>query len=305
MRITRLMYVLAAALVSAGLFLLLTGCGGGGDGGGGGNGSGTMQVVLTDAPPTAGITEVHVHITKVEAVRSGGGVVTLLNDASIPDDIELVALAHNPLLLGQPLIPAGNYTQIRLILSTVAGQNFIVMTGGARHDLTIPGGSQTGAKIITGNLTVPRGGVVTVLLDFNAQASVHEAGRSGKWMMRPTIFASVVSSTNPDLGAVQGTVLDHAGDPLVPPSGEIVGVFIQTVFGPIFVAEVSNVDGSYAIPSLVAGNYTLQLDFATVNGVPVGTPLNIQLNGGATASNAVITVTAGATLTANLVVPDV
>ena len=308
MRIDRFVYPVVGVLVIAGLFLLLTGCGGGGDGGGGGGiGSGHVGVMMTDAPPSAGIAEVHVHITKIEAVGSGGPV-TLLDDAQIPDDIDLVALAHNPLLLGQPLIAAGNYTQIRLILSTVAGQNWIKMTpaaGGATHDLTVPSGGQTGAKIITGNLAVPKGGTVFLLLDFNAQASVHQAGNSGKWMMRPTIFASVVPSTTPGLASMQGTVLDGSGHALAPPVGDLLGVFIQTTFGPIFVAEVSNVDGSYLVSGLVVGDvYTVQLYFASPDGVPVGAALQYEQGGGGLVSSINFQMPAAGTFTENLVVPS-
>ncbi|MGI5817760.1 MAG: DUF4382 domain-containing protein [Armatimonadota bacterium] len=260
------------------LTLVMVGCGGSGDDNA--SGMGTARVVLTDAP-LSDVQEVHVHITRVEVVSSGGGVRTLLTDSEIPDDIELIALAANPLLLGQPLIPAGQYTQVRLILNPAPGANYIIDGDGVRHDLTVPSGSQTGAKLVTGAFTIREGEIVTILLDFHAAASVHRAGQSGMWIMRPTIFATVVDGVQLDFGVVRGTVLDGAGAPLAVPPGQVLGVFIETPFGPIGVGEVDPEDGGFEIPAILAGEYDLRVRYADPDGwEPVGDPLDLIVNGG-------------------------
>ena len=294
-----IMGAVLSALLAAGLLLSVVGCGGGG--GSSSSGSGTVRVMLTDAP-AADISEVHVHITSVQAVASGGPV-TLVNDAALPDDIELVALARDPLLLGQPLIPSGDYTQVRLIVSSVAGENWIRTAAGDRYDLKVPSGSQTGAKLVTGEFSVPAGGTVVLLLDLDAAASVHQAGASGQWIMRPTIFASVVD-TIPGMGALNGTVLDSAGAPPVPPAGSVLGVYVQGPFGPVGVAEVSPVDGAFSIPGLPAGSYDLQLFYAGLDWVPTGPALSFSADAGVIfGASLPVEIVAGTTLTLALVLP--
>lgn len=261
----------------ASLAITMAGCGGDGDGGA--RGTGTARVVLTDLP-MSDVREVHVHIVRVEVVSEGGGVQTLVTDAQIPDDIELIALSASPLLLGQPLIPVGRYTQVRLILDDGAGENYVIDGDGVRHDLTVPSGSQTGAKLVTGAFEIVNGQTVTILLDFNAAASVHQAGQSGLWIMRPTIFASVVGGVDFDLGSIEGTVLDDEGNPLPVPEGQVLGVFIETPFGPLAVAEVDPEDGSFAIPGILAGDYALRVRYADASDwEPIGGPLDLVVGG--------------------------
>lgn len=267
--------LVCVAAVAAFVFVL-AGCDGGD---GGATGTGTARVVLTDVP-MSDVQEVHVHITRVEAVSNDDGVQTLVTDDQIPDDIDLVALAANPLLLGQPLIPVGTYTQIRLILDADPGENYVIDGDGVRHDLTVPSGPQTGAKLVTGAFDIADGQVVTILLDFNAAASVHQAGQSGQWIMRPTIFASVVDAADIDLGSVEGTVLDESGDPLPVPVGEVLGVFLETPFGPVAVAQVDPDDGTFVIPAVLADQYTLRVRYADADDWDdYEDPLNLVVNG--------------------------
>ncbi len=274
LRRSRLIWSVGVLVVFA---FVLMGCSGDGDGDL--EGTGTARVVLTDAP-MSDVQEVHVHITRVEVVSSGEGVRTLLTDADIPDDIELIALAQDPLLLGQPLIPAGQYTQVRLILDAAPGANYIIDGDGVRHDLTVPSGSQTGAKLVTGEFTINEGEVVTILLDFHAAASVHQAGASGQSIMRPTIFASVLSGSDLSFGTVRGTVLDEAGDPLPVPTDEVLGVFLDTTFGSVAVAEVDPEDGSFEVPAVLAGEYDLRVRYADPDDwEPISSPLDMLVGG--------------------------
>jgi len=249
--------------------IILAGCGGGDDG------DARMRVMLADLP-MSDVSEVHVHIVRIEVVGDGGPIV-LLDDAHIPDDIELTALAANPILLGQPVIPAGTFTQVRLIVSSAQGANWVRTTDGERHDLFIPSGAQTGTKLVTGQFTLDPGEVATLLLDFNAAASVHQAGASGLWIMRPTVAASVVPVGELAFGSIAGTVLDDEGQPLAVAEGEVLGVFIETPFGAIALAEVAPEDGSFEIPALLAGAYDLRIRYADLDWNPIGDPLSFCL----------------------------
>ncbi|MGD9498451.1 MAG: DUF4382 domain-containing protein [Armatimonadota bacterium] len=258
----------AAAAVAA--VLMMVGCGG--DGGGG---NATMRVLLTDLPSSE-VLEVHVHITAVEVVGEGGRQV-LLDDADIPDDIELIALAANPLLLGQPILPEGSYNQVRLIVSEAEGENWVVTSDEQRHDLRIPSGAQTGAKLVTGEFDVVAGQIVVLLLDFNAAASIHEAGASGQWIMRPTVVASVLPDEELQFGTIRGIVLDEAGQPLAVPENQVLGLFMETALGPIALAQVDATDGSFEIPALLAGSYELYLAYADTQWNQIGDPLAFRI----------------------------
>lgn len=269
-RIPRGVAVLALmVIVAAGLTLM--GCGGGDD-----EDRQQMRVMLTDMP-LSGVKEVHVHIVRVEIVGSGGPVL-LVDDPDIPDDIELIALAGNPLLLGQPLVPIDTYTQVRMIVSDEPGENWVLDENDVRHDLTVPSGPQTGVKLVTGQFQIVAGQVSTLLLDFNAAASVHEAGASGNWILRPTVAASVVNVADLDFGSISGTVLDENGDPLVVPDDQVLGIFIQTPFGAIAVAEVDDTDGSFEIPALLVGTYDLRVRYADLDWDPIGEPLTFRVD---------------------------
>lgn len=285
--------VALAVVVAAGLTLM--GCGGDDD-----ENEAQIRVMLTDMPLSR-VKEVHVHIVRIEMVGSGGPVV-LVNDAAIPDDIELIALAGNPMLLGRPWVPVDTYTQVRLILSEEAGENWVVDENDVVHHLTIPSGAQTGVKLVSGQFPIVAGQISTLLLDFNAAASVHEAGASGNWIMRPTVAASVVNVTDLHFGSISGTILDENGHPLVVPDDRVLGIFIQTPFGAIAVAEVDATDGSFEIPALLVGAYDLKLYFADTDWNPIGDPLTFRIDGGDPITVLPITLADGDTLVYTIVV---
>jgi hypothetical protein len=60
-----------------------------------------------------------------------------------------------------------------------------VLSGEAPQSLIVPSGQQSGIKII-GDFAVPSGGTTTIVLDFDAELSIHMTG-SGKYMMNPVV----------------------------------------------------------------------------------------------------------------------
>lgn len=289
--------VTALVIVAGGLGALLGGCGGDGSAGQ----TGTLQLLLTDAP-AADIAEVHVHIVSVQVVGGGAGVVEVIGDGDIPDDIELVSLAQDAYLLGAGIIPAGEYQQMRLILSQVPGENWLRTATDEVHELTVPSGGQTGIKLVTGPFTVAPDLPTILLLDFDAAASVHRAGASGNWIMRPVIHASVVADVEPLLGSLVGTVTDNDGNPLVAAEGELVGVFLLDDEGEVVaVVEVSPDDGTFEIPSILAGDYTLRVFYASIEWDPIGDALLVGVDGGAASDSFALSIGGGQTLSLNIV----
>ncbi|CAG4882261.1 conserved protein of unknown function [Georgfuchsia toluolica] len=177
----------AASLFAA----LMVGCGGGG-GGGGGAASGTLGVSLTDAP-SCGFDAVNVTVVKVRVHQSSSASDT---DAGWTDitlnparKINLLNLTNGVLdNLGETPLPAGHYTQLRLVLdpNTAAGMtNSVVPAGGVETPLITPSAVQSGIKLIN-EFDVTSGQRVDLVLDFDACKSVVKRG-NGTYALKPVI----------------------------------------------------------------------------------------------------------------------
>lgn len=94
-----------------------------------------------------------------------------------PVTYDLVALIDVYELLGEAVLEAGKYTQIRLTVDSA-----LVTIDGTEHDLTIPSGT---IKLVKAFM-IEEGATTTLTLDFDAQESIHATG-SDKYIMKPTI----------------------------------------------------------------------------------------------------------------------
>jgi hypothetical protein len=179
---------------------LVAGCGSGGDGGGGTTAqSGTLGVSMTDAP-ACGFEAVNVTVSKVRVHQSdsanenaaGWTDITLdpprkinlldLNDPTQPN----FALDN----LGETPLPAGHYTQLRLVLVPNSGgppfANSVVLSGiPGEIELATPSAVQSGIKLIH-QFTVGSGQRVDLLLDFDACKSIVQTG-NGAYKLKPVI----------------------------------------------------------------------------------------------------------------------
>lgn len=196
----------ATAILLTGL-TLLTGCGGGG-----GDATseaapvvtadtGIMSLAITDQP-ACGYDNVFITVEKVRVHQSGsagdadsGWHEIILNPAR---RIDLLDLTNGVLEeLGQTALPAGTYTQMRLVLvsnDTVPKTNAVVLTGsGNEVELKTPSAQQSGLKMNV-NLTVQPGKVADFVLDFDACKSVVKAGNSGKYLLKPVVSVIPVLS---------------------------------------------------------------------------------------------------------------
>ena len=191
-------WVSCIAFVMLGLF---TACSESGDQG---TAPGAASVSLTDAP-ACGYEVVNVTVSKVRIHQSnsandhdaGWSEITLdpprrinlldLNDPTQPN----FALEH----LGETPLPAGHYTQLRLVLEDNNGNqptaNWIVLEGqnpnnpNNRIPLQTPSAIQSGLKLIH-QFTVGSGQRVDLLLDFDACNSIVQTG-NGKYKLKPVI----------------------------------------------------------------------------------------------------------------------
>jgi hypothetical protein len=180
-----------ALLLSA----FVAGCGGGGSGDGGASGSGTLGVSLTDAP-ACGFDAVNVTVSKVRVHQSGtasdsagGWSEITLNPAR---KINLLDLTNGVLeYLGETRLPAGHYTQVRLLLaannapSPVSNSVVLSSASGAQIALRTPSAVQTGIKLVHG-FDVAAGQRTDLVLDFDACKSVVALGNGG-FLLKPVI----------------------------------------------------------------------------------------------------------------------
>lgn len=192
------MFKRLVSILAAILFLATAGCNSDTDTGSSFE-SGDLKVSLTDAP-SPDYEAVYVSVNRVEVKASaddndnGWQVIDIVNKT-----INLLDLTGGILeTLGSKNLAAGDYSQLRLHLATAPDDNenilgnyhphpnYIIVTGGAVHELKVPSGYQSGIKLVKG-FTIEAEGLTELILDFDAMKSVVKAGNSGKWILKPVI----------------------------------------------------------------------------------------------------------------------
>lgn len=269
----------AAGLAAA---ALLAACGGGG--GGTAAGEGTLRVALTDAP-SCGYDNVWVTVEKVRVHASGGAADA---DAGWRDitvsparRIDLLTLTNGVLSeLGSTTLPAGKYSQIRLVLAENSNAdplaNAVKPTGGTEVALRTPSGQQSGLKL-QANLTVEAGQTADVVLDFDACKSVVKSGNGNTYNLKPVISVAerVASSIQ---GYVTTTLTLSATTVSAQQGGSVVRSTVPDASGKFVLAFLP--PGSYDVVITSDGRST-----AVVSSVPVttATAAVTSVNGTATA----------------------
>jgi hypothetical protein len=190
-----------AALLAVAASAALVACGGGGGSGPAAPATGTLRVALTDAP-ACGFVEVNV---TVERVRFHMSSTAGDNDAGWVDIVVSPARTLNLLNLmngvvaelGQTKLPAGQYTQVRLVLAP--NRNTVMPDGMGSMPLDTPSGTQSGLKLTPG-FTVTPNQLTDLVIDFDACRSIVQRG-NGSYGLKPVL--SVIPRTG---AAIQGYV---------------------------------------------------------------------------------------------------
>jgi hypothetical protein len=268
----------ALGVSAVALLIGLTGCGGGGDGGI--SGTGVMRLSLTDAP-ACGYDEVNITVEKVRVNRSstaedgdGGWSEVVLNP---PRQFDLLTLTNGVLAeLGETPLPAGRYTQLRLVLAPNGGAtplaNSVVPTGGTETPLTTPSAQQSGLKFNV-QMDVAPNQVADFVIDFDACKSVVRRGNSGQFNLKPVVSVIPVLS---DAGL---RVVGHV-DPAIALSSTTVSV--QQGGLPVK-ATVPEANGRFVLYPVPVGSYDLVISAAgrstaVMTGVPVVASSHTTLN---------------------------
>ncbi|MDQ1922222.1 DUF4382 domain-containing protein [Massilia pseudoviolaceinigra] len=189
--------------------LALTACGGGGGSpganrtGGSGNGNttppalggttGTLDVSLTDAP-ACGFDAVNVTVSKVRVHKSAGAADADSGWSEVvlapPRKINLLNLTNGKLdPLGSTAVPAGRYSQVRLVLdpNTGAGLANTVTPTATKVETTLetPAAIHSGVRIAS-DFEVVAGQAYGLVLDFDACRSVVTKAAGG-YLLSPVV----------------------------------------------------------------------------------------------------------------------
>jgi hypothetical protein len=267
---------LIASLSAAGV---LAACGGGG----GSPAYGTLSVAMTDAP-ACGYDEVNVTVNKVRVHQSaaagegeGGWTDITLNPSR---RINLLNLTNGLLEeLGETSLPAGRYTQLRLVLDSNTGANMAnsVVLSDTKNEvpLATPSGTRSGLKV-GHTFEVEADQKVSLVLDFDACKSVVTTGNNG-YILKPVV--NVIPTA---LNGIKGYVGSATN---VSVSAQQDGVVVRST--------VPNSQGEFFLARMEPGDYDVVItadDRATtvIAAVPVadttstvalstaGAPINLQ-----------------------------
>lgn len=239
---------------------------------------GTMSLSLTDAPIDAdNVSGVYITINEIQYNRSTDGEQdegswVTMEEFEGPGTYNLLELTGGEsALLGELVLPAGQYNQIRFILDIPeqGGQgvtlsnpgSYIEYSDGTTEALFVPSGGQSGYKA-TGSFQVPENGTVEITADFDVRKAVVVAGASGITILKPTIRLIVEN----EAGRIGGTVSGYtAGNDLVVYAYED-GAYDASVetadpaegesrFPNAVTSSKSGTDGAYGLWFLAAGTY--------------------------------------------------
>ena len=154
--------------------------------------NGHMDFLLTDAP--GDFQEVNVDVQGLQIHFAPSSTDTVSTDTT---DGEWIELPVEPFrvnlldlsgdidtLISSADLEPGHYSQLRLML----GHDNDVMVDSVIHELTVPSGQETGYKIQL-NADLEAGEELDITVDFDAEKSVHKAGQSGMYILKPVLKA--------------------------------------------------------------------------------------------------------------------
>lgn len=109
-------------------------------------------------------------------------------------------------ILGQAVIPAGTYTQVRLILKSTG--NSVSTANCTNALLETPSATHTGIKMpLKGTFTVTAGVLNTILIDFDPNTAIVQTGQSCGFLLKPTgIRITQILTSLQNAGSISGLI---------------------------------------------------------------------------------------------------
>lgn len=212
-----------------------------------GSGTGTLKLLLTDAPAeydavNVTFSEVSVHFGEESVDEESEGAEKTAGEwivlSSEIQTFNLLDLSNGATaLLGEAVLDAGHYTQLRLVIDEAE-----VVIGEEAFALTIPSGT---LKFVSG-FDVVEDMETEMVVDFDAARSVHMTGND-EYKLKPTIRV-----INGGLsGKITGTVTNPENDPI---AYAMVGDDIITS------SNVDTVSGEFTLGFLDPGTYKVLVE---------------------------------------------
>lgn len=263
-----------AGLVALGA--LLAACGGGGDSGSSSSGGqtsselGQVAIRLTDSQScdyrSVWITVEQVRIHRnADAADSDGG----WRDLSLSPGrrVDLLTLKNGVFIdLGTVPLPAGSYSQVRLVLAANSGSsapfaNQLDLANGTPVALSTPSAQQSGLKLNV-QMSIQPGQLGELVFDFDPCKSVVKAGSSGRYNLKPVVQAYINPTNDIEGYAVPGAIV----------SAQQGGVALKST--------TADSQGKFVLWPIDAGTYELVITAAgsanaVLAGVQVGAGQNI------------------------------
>lgn len=264
-------------IMTIALALILGGCSAGTQ-------TGSVELSITDAP-LLGNDVVGVYIT-VQAIEFHltDEEWMVMEEFEGPQTFNLMELTNGTShLLGELVLPVGEYTQLRFILGapnqsedggtlTTVGSWVEIGTDNGVYDdgtdkpLFVPSGAQTGYKATAGEpFTVPRNGTVAITADFDLRRAVVVRGSTGSYLLKPVLRLIVEGEAGTISGDIATTSVEtlmvfayadgtyevaEAADPVADEPR-----FPDAVTSGLITLDVDNPD--YLLAFLAAGTYDL------------------------------------------------
>ena len=244
MKLQRLLLTLTIVLGTFGLFA----CGDDSPTDGGTPPPGTLRLSLTDAPtPIEGVEALTLVLSEVRVNASAddedGQWYDILPDSLTQEErtINLLDYANGEyFLIGEELLPAGNYEQIRLVI-----EESTVTVDGIVYPLTIPSGSTSGLKLVT-DFVVESEELIGLILDFDVGRSLFAAPPgSTNFKLKPVIRVVAEDIS----GGVSGTVLPVDIDAMV--------MAVSADLSDTATVYVEAGTGAYQISALTPGDWSV------------------------------------------------
>lgn len=179
-------------------------CGGGGSSSDSGD-TGTVSFGVTDAPATE-FSNVTVAFTEIRLKPEDGDWISFPLDGFEDQNLlELQGGVSAPLITDEE-VPAGNYTELRLIVDTENSFVKLESEGDSTYTLAVPSGEQSGLKL-KGDFIVAADTSTDFTVDFDVHKSIVDPqGNSlADYLLKP----SMRLVNNLEVGSISGLV-DHA-----------------------------------------------------------------------------------------------
>lgn len=234
-------------------------------GGRGGTQNGFLSLSITDAPIDSA-KEVWVQFHGVELKpTTAEDVITL--SFNPPMDINLLALQGQKSfqMLSNATLPAGEYDWLRLNVMAINDgilDSYIKLDGNLVHELDIPGGSESGLKII-GGLEIIANTPTSMTIDFDLRKSIVMTG-AGQYILKPVLNLVDDTAVSSIVGTVKISALTGDCPDADPSTGNAVYLYSGLNVTPDDVDNIDPEPVASAIPALNKLTGIFEYDFGFI-----------------------------------------